>query len=95
MEEKRDKPKQETMDVIKFDDVLTELSLNLDKSFLMNLEVYDFFSKAGSPTERDIMNIKSQFDNITTKLEIALEFIIRSRNLIAEHQGGDERNIVG
>ena len=79
----------------KISDVFTELSLNLDRIFLMTLEVNAFFDKPGLPSERDVMNIISQFGNIGTKLEIAIDSIVSSRNLVAEQQEGEMREIVG
>ena len=77
------------------DDVFTELSLNLDKVFLMSLEIYDYFSKADGPSERNIAYIRQEFGNISTKMEIEIDYLCRSRDLIAEQQEGEQRSIVG
>ena len=76
-------------------DKLTELSLNLDKVSLMILNVSEFFAKDDAPTEHDLMMIKNQFGNIQTMIEIAQDYMISSRETLAEIQGTDPANIVG
>lgn len=77
------------------DDVFTQLSLNLDKIFLMTLEVYDYFGKSDGPSARNIDYIRHEFGNISAKMEIAIDYLCRSRDLIAEQQDGEQRSIVG
>ena len=77
------------------DDVFTELSLNLDKVFLMVVEIYDYFGKSDGPSDRNIDYIRQEFGNISAKLEIGIDYIVQSRDLIAEQQDGEQRSIVG
>ena len=77
------------------DDVFTELSLNLDKVFLMALEIYDYFGKRDGASDRSIDCIRQEFGNISARLEIAIDYLCQSRDLIAEQQDGEQRSIVG
>lgn len=83
------------MDNIELDDKLTELALYQDRAFTMVLDLMDFFSKPGTPTDRDIATIRLGFANISTKLEIAIDYLLRSRELTAEIQNTEVTNIVG
>ena len=78
-----------------YDDVLTELSLNLDRTFLMILELHEIFSKSLPLSDKDAWNVLHMYGNIQTLIEIAEDYVIRSRELIAETQNVKATRIIG
>ncbi len=78
-----------------YDDALTQLSLNLDRTFLMILNLHEYFDKSVPLSEKDKLEIIYSYDNISTLIEIAEDYVIRSRELIAETQNVEATNIIG
>lgn len=78
-----------------YDDALTQLSLNLDRTFLMILELHEIFNKSLPLSDKDAWNILHMYVNIQTFIEIAEDYVIRSRELIAETQNEEATNIIG
>lgn len=78
-----------------YEDALTQLSLNLDRTFLMILNLHEYFGKTVPLSEMDAMEIVRSYANISTLIEIAEDYVIRSRELIAETQGTELTCIIG